>query len=113
MAGRILCIISILIFISTSVFSSELNEAVVISNETGFTISNLYLSYGDSDDWGMDLLKDKTLLSGESLSVPLTDPDSTYFNIKGRDIEGDTYTIFNINNEKKKILITLNNIDPD
>ena len=113
MTGRIICVISILLIISMPVFSADTNEVFVVINETGFTLSNLYVSNMESEDWGKDLLKGNPLLNGESLTIPLAQLESMYLNVRGRDDEGDTYTVYGIDAEIEDIRINLNNIDPD
>jgi len=94
-------------------YSAENNEVFTVTNETGFTLSGLYISNLDSEDWEKDLLKGNPLLNGESLIIPLANLESLYINVRGRDDEGDTYTVYGINAEIDDISITLNNIDPD
>ncbi|MCD6343809.1 MAG: hypothetical protein J7L76_08480 [Spirochaetaceae bacterium] len=113
MTGRILCVISILLVISLPLFSAENSEVFTVTNETGFTLSDLYISNLDSEDWGKDLLKGNPLLNGDSLTIPLAELESVFINVRGRDDEGDTYTVYSINAEIDDVNITLNNIDPD
>jgi len=113
MTGKIICVISLLLTISLPLFSIDGDGVVIISNETGFTLKDLYISTADSEDWGKDLLKGNPLLNGETLTIPLVQLESVIINVRGKDDEGDTYTVYNINAEIENVHITLKNIDPD
>jgi hypothetical protein len=113
MTGKFICVLSVLFVLSQPLWSVEKDEILKISNETGFTMSALYISDTNLEDWGNNLLGENPLLSGESLSIPLIKLESLYIDIRGRDNEGDTYTVYNINAEMDDVIITLNNIDPD
>ena len=113
MRGKLVIFISLLLIVILPLFSSETKEFLVISNKTGFTLADLYISDIDSDDWGKDLLQNNPLLNGESLIIPLIQLQSVYINVRGRDTEGDTYTVYSIAAESEDVVIALNNIDPD
>jgi len=113
MTGKIICVISLLLAVSLPLYSSDGDGVLVITNETGFTLKDLYISTVDNEDWGKDLLRGNPLLNGETLTIPLVQLESVIINIRGKDNEGDTYTVYNINAEIENISITLENIDPD
>jgi len=113
MTGKIICVISLLLTVSLPLFSSDGDGVFLITNETGFTLKDLYVSTVDSEEWGKDLLKGNPLLNGETLTIPLIQLESAIINIRGKDDEGDTYTVYNINAEIENVRITLENIDPD
>ena len=113
MRGKIVIFTLLLLNIILPLSSSETKEFLVISNETGFTLADLYISDMDSDDWGKDLLQKNPLLNGETFIIPLIQLQNVYINVRGRDTEGDTYTVYSIDAESEDVVIALNNIDPD
>jgi len=113
MTGKIISVISLLLAVSLPLFSSDSEGVFIVTNETGFTLKDLYISTVDSEDWGKDLLRGNPLLDGETLTIPLVQLESVIINIRGKDDEGDTYTVYSINAEIEDVSITLENIDPD
>lgn len=113
MTQKIVCIILILLSAALPSWSADTDEVFTVTNGTGFIIASLYISDVNSELWGNDLLNDNPLLDGESLEIPLLKLESLYVNVKARDDEGDTYTVYDINAESEDVRITLNDIDPD
>jgi len=90
--GLILSISAILIF-----RLSAFDGYVDITNNTGFPAYFVYISPHGTDSWGQDLLgKDAVIEDGESLRINLTDQDSTVFDIKIEDVDGDSYTMTSV-----------------
>lgn len=108
-------IIFFLAILTISIFSlyADTDEYLEITNETGFTIAAIFISDSDEDDWGVNYLDGKFLKNGETLRVSLETLGSTLINVRGRDDEGDTYTVFGIEVSSDDVLLTLNDIDPD
>ena len=84
-----------------------------ISNETGFTIAYLQIADTGSEDWGRDWLEGTPLLDGENISIPLSLLDKSIVDVRGRDDEGDTYTVHAVDAGRDDIAIRLSDIDPD
>lgn len=104
-----------LAILTISFFSlyAEVDEYLKITNETGFTIAALFISDSSEDDWGNDHLDGGVLDNRDSVEILLEDLDSTTVNVRGKDNEGDTYTIYGINPASEDVRLTLNDIDPD
>jgi hypothetical protein len=72
-----------------------------ISNETGYDISFIYISYTASDDWGGDWLGEDILADGETVVFDMSDYnwDTELFDIQLEDVDGDTYTFIGMDAE--------------
>jgi hypothetical protein len=103
----------LLLFLSGLVWGVETDAFFVVTNDTGFILSSLYISPIDSEDWSDDLLGGNPLLAGESIRVPLVELETPIINIRARDDEGDTYTVYSIDAQSEDITISLTDIDPD
>lgn len=68
---------------------------VTVSNQTGYSIYYLYVSPGDADGWGVDILKDDTLPTGEEVKVILP-TGAGAFDFRARDEDDDEYTRFDV-----------------
>jgi hypothetical protein len=68
---------------------------VTISNQTGYEIYYLYVSPGDADGWGKDILGEDTFADGKELRVVLpTGPGP--FDFRARDEDDDEYTQYDV-----------------
>ena len=68
---------------------------VTVSNQTGYEIYYLYVSPGEADGWGRDILKDDTLANGKEVQVILpTGPGD--FDFRARDKDDDDYTKYDV-----------------
>ena len=68
---------------------------VTVSNQTGYEIYYLYVSPGEADGWGKDILGDDTFANGAEVRVILpTGPGQ--FDFRARDKDDDEYTKFKI-----------------
>lgn len=75
--------------------SSKLNKLTII-NATGRTISYLFISPGDSEHWGPDMLGTDTLANGASVSYYMHYPRSSgAFDIMAVDGNGQRYEVRN------------------
>lgn len=65
-----------------------------ITNDTGYDIYFVYISYSSEDDWGGDWLGNDILADGETFYFDLEDYawETELFDIQLEDEDGDTYT---------------------
>ena len=84
---------------------------VDVTNNTGFTIMNLYVSPAESDDWEEDVLGKKVMHTGDTKRVNLRGYSSPVFDIKAVDEDGDSYTFWDVNVARRDITITLDDLD--
>jgi len=92
-----------------------------ISNETGFDIYFVYISYTSEDDWGGDWLGEDILGDGETVVFDMSDYnwDTQLFDIQLEDEDGDTYTFIGMDAEdygdaslnENEFTVTLNDLD--
>lgn len=76
--------------------SSELNKLTIV-NATGATINYLFISPGDSEHWGPDMLGMDTLVNGASVSYFMHYPDrSGAFDILAIDNSNRRYEVRNV-----------------
>lgn len=109
---KIIFFLTILTFSIISL-SADTDGYLNVTNDTGFTIAAIFVSDSDKDDWGDDYLNGRVLNNGETLKVRLENISSTTVNVRGRDDEGDTYTVYGIYAVSDDVLLTLSDIDPD
>lgn len=102
-----------LLLLSEIAWGVDTDAFFVVTNDTGFILSSLHFSPVNSEDWSDDLLNGNPLLPGESLRIPLVEINHTIINIRAKDDEGDTYTIYSIDTNSEDIIISLTDIDPD
>ena len=75
---------------------AEKPAIVVIVNETGFTIRNIYICKADNEDWGNNNLAN-ALYNKESVNITLDQPDrESLYNVRLVDADGDFYTKYNV-----------------
>jgi len=90
--------IALLILISSSVFGfdpSELNR-LTITNGTGSTINYLFISPGDSENWGPDMLGTDVLTNGASVAYFMHYPGTSgAFDILAVDDKNQRYEVRN------------------
>ena len=112
MMKRFLTIV-ILLFPAAFLWSTEGKTVFKVTNNTGFILSALYIDAAKSEEWNENILEGTPLLNGESVFIPLITLKNTVVDIRAKDEEGDTYTIFGVNVEDEDVTIFLQNIDPD
>jgi hypothetical protein len=112
MIRRVLCV-PILLIAAAALWSAEGKTVLEVTNDTGFILSALYIEDIDSERWGEDLLGGNPLLNGESILIPLASLATPIVNIRARDEEGDTYTVYGVEAGSEDITIVLSDIDPD
>ncbi len=84
---------------------------VEVTNNTGYDGYFLYVSHEDSDSWEEDVLGDDVLYDGETYIITVEGYDSSIFDIRLEDEEGDTYTIWDVDIEYEDLEITLDDLD--
>jgi hypothetical protein len=79
--------------------------SIRIKNSTGYTIYYIYVSPISNDNWGNDVLGDKILRNGETVTVSLSQALNVVnrYDIQLKDEDGDTYT-------KRNIQVTTNTL---
>ena len=111
--------LSVLVFFvifSLSAAPREKGPRITLKNSTGYEIEEIYVSPADLDDWGDDYLVNTTLDDGDSMTLtlpwPLSEIDT--YDIQFVDIEGDSYTQFEVLvNNGSLIEMTFDDIDDD
>ena len=80
---------------TTNTTPAPVQTWVTVSNQTGYEIYYLYVSPGEADGWGKDILGDDTFANGAEVRVILpTGPGQ--FDFRARDKDDDEYTKFKI-----------------
>ena len=96
----------------TSPLFTASNSFITLINNTGYTIFYVYVSPSSSNNWGIDLLGEDVLLTGNSVRVPLPENTNEQYDIKLIDLDEDSYTRMNVrlvNNQQ--IEFTIMDID--
>jgi hypothetical protein len=86
---------------------------VDVVNRTGVTITSVYISHGDSEAWGEDLLGTEVLPADATKRFDLPGYPTPIFDIRMMDEDGDTYTFASFDVSRNDIEVTLDNIDAD
>lgn len=95
-------------------FASFAQEYYVdITNNTGYTITELYISQTTAEDWEADILAGSTINTGDTRRVDLTGYESPLFDIKLVDVDGDSYTYMSVDVSERDIVATLDDLDSD
>ncbi|MDX1757222.1 MAG: hypothetical protein R3175_14290 [Marinobacter sp.] len=84
---------------------------VDVTNNTGYDIFYLYVSNEESSDWEEDVLGDDILANGETVRVTVNNQDSSVFDIRAEDEDGDTYTIWDLDIATEDLVLTLDHLD--
>ncbi len=85
---------------------------VTISNQTGYEIYYLYVSPGEADGWGTDILDEDTLDNRKEIRVILpTGPGE--FDFRARDEDDDEYTKFKVvmNSGSNQVIFRASDLD--
>lgn len=85
-----------------------------ITNDTGDTITNLYVSPETSDYWEQDVLgEDGVLRPGKTQHVGLSGYKTPIFDIRLVDEDGDRYTFWKVDVSKQDLTVTRDDMDDD
>lgn len=84
---------------------------VEVTNNTGYDIYYLYVSHAKSDSWEEDVLDDDILPNGHTVRVNLRNAKSSIFDIRAKDEDGDTYTIWELDVARHDVVFTLDDMD--
>jgi hypothetical protein len=85
-----------------------------ITNDTGKTITYLYVSPETSNYWEQDVLgKDGLLRPDKTQHVSLSGYKSPIFDIRLEDEDGDRYTFWKVDVSKQDLTVTRGNRDDD
>jgi len=99
-------------------FDSNYLNRITFVNKTGADIWYIFLSPGDSDEWGFDILGSERFIEHNNLlSFYISYPDAeNYFDIMAIDAQGNTFILFDqlISDESEEIIvITEADLDDD
>ncbi len=84
---------------------------VEVTNNTGYDIYFLYVSHGKSKSWEEDVLDEDILYSGQTVRVTVTGAKSGIFDIRAKDEDGDTYTLWNVDIAAEDVTFSLADMD--
>ncbi|MGA0103417.1 MAG: hypothetical protein ACO3LH_06860, partial [Steroidobacteraceae bacterium] len=89
--------------------SSDLH--VVITNNTGYPVQQVFISPDDATSWEEDLLAGRILSDGEGMTFTLKGYSNPIFDIKLVDTDGDTYSFHDVDVERYDVTATIANLD--
>ncbi|HET6486123.1 MAG TPA: hypothetical protein VFH83_06870 [Spirochaetia bacterium] len=97
-------------------FSSDELNKITFVNSTGSDIETLFLSPGDSDHWGPDIIgADSVLANGDSLGFYVHYPETSFkFDIMASDTDGNTFEVYDYkltDGKEAKITFTKKNLN--
>jgi hypothetical protein len=82
-----------------------------ITNKTGYTITQIFVSPESASDWEEDVLGDSVLRNHKARRVNLKGYSSPIFDIRLVDSDGDTYTFWKVNVAQDDLVVTLDDVD--
>ena len=91
--------------------ASAFDGYVEVTNNTGYTIYYLYVSNDKSKTWEEDVLDTDVLKDGQTVRVTVKGQKSEYFDIRAKDEDGDTYTLWNVDISARDVTFTLADMD--
>ncbi len=113
MRKLILCFI--LIVLTSAGLFAQANKKVIIRNETGYTINDLFFSPSAFDDWEDDFLGEEPLLDGREIEITLNrdfDANEVIYDLQAVDEDNDYYTMYEVDiSEDNIITITMDAYD--
>lgn len=71
----------------------------------------LFVSPGKAESWEDEILQGRAIASGDSFRVDLYGYDSPVFDVRVVDVDGDSYTFWDVDVEQYDITVTLDNMD--
>jgi len=84
---------------------------VDITNKTGYTITQVYVSPESSTGWEEDVLGKDVLRNHKAKRVNLKGYSSPIFDIRLVDADGDTYTFWKVDVSRDDLVVTLDDMD--
>jgi hypothetical protein len=98
---------------SAPAVNTELPQVRIVNN-TGFLVYYMYVVASTAQYWGDDKLGRGTLSNGGSVSIGLPSSNTNRYGIKLKDLDGDTYTKWNIPiSNNQTITFTIQDLDID
>ena len=111
---KVVFVLLVLLLIPMHSFSQD-SKTIVIKNETGYEINDIYFSPSAFDDWADDFLMDETLQDGESIEITLDrdfDLNEMIYDLQAVDEDDDYYTMYEIDIESEPVVsITMDAYD--
>tara|TARA_Y100001968_G_scaffold17252_1_gene13701 strand:- start:1733 stop:2131 length:399 start_codon:yes stop_codon:yes gene_type:complete len=99
------------LFLFSGPATADFDGYVEVTNNTGYDIYYLYVSHAKSKSWEEDVLDDDILPDGHTVRVNLRGAKSSIFDIRAKDEDGDTYTVWEIDVARDDVVFTLDDMD--
>ena len=114
----ILVLFALLVAVSSFAIDPANLNTISFSNDTGFDIWYLYLSPGDSGEWGTDILgTTNTFDDGDTVSYLIHYPDRcNEFDIMAVDEDGDAYEVWGheiCDGRESEVVFTLDDLSTE
>ena len=89
------------LLILTALACVSFGQYFEITNDTGYDVYFVYISYTADDDWGGDWLGEDIMYDGDTYEFDISDLDweTQLFDIQLEDEDGDTYTFLAVDGE--------------
>ena len=109
MMKKTLALLTLLVLSCTS--ASAFDGYINVTNKTGYTIYFLYISNEKSSTWEEDVLGEDILKNGQTVRVDITNARSPIFDVRAKDEDGDTYTLWKVDISRRDVTFTLSDMD--
>ena len=103
--------ISIILF-STIIASAE-TLRFTVTNQTGYPLFAVFISHESEESWGRDFLGADVMMPGETRTFHVNNSayNSTIYDIRFVDSDGDTYTFYGCIREHNSVTLRLRDMD--
>jgi len=103
----------VLLLFTATVYAQDLPQITIVNN-TGYVITQVFISSSGDGSWGVNRLLEASLLRGHSVTLDFPFPldAANRYNIRLTDSDGDTYTKINIRTSNhNRIVFTIDDLD--
>ena len=108
---RLQTLLAFLCLLLFSAFSVAEEYYIDITNKTGYTIMEMYVSPEDSTGWEEDVLGSSVLRPHKARRINLTGYSNPSFDIQLVDEDGDTYTFWKVDVSQIDLVVPIEDID--
>ena len=114
MSAKLKLLVAVATLLCASAAAVAADYGFDITNETGYTITYLYVSPETSDYWEEDVLgEDGVLRPGKTQHVSLSGYKSPIFDIRLVDEDGERYTFWKVDVSKQDLTVTRDDLDDE
>ncbi|WP_409523161.1 hypothetical protein [Nitrincola sp. MINF-07-Sa-05] len=105
-------LLALLVLLSTFALPAFAADYYVdVTNNTGYQIDYMHVSPADAQNWEEDVLGNNVMPNGTTQRVTLTGYNSSIFDIRLIDSDGDSYTFWDIDVSEYDLIVKPEDLD--